>query len=199
VSLVASTGPSRGRSQHSLLVSVGTTLHTHSWHARSGIRAEDRLVTSPFDGQRYSMAARTPSQPDSKSGWGACTFTPRGTATSCVSPTTTNRASPDPRSTCRWDTNAHQHGCCGRLCASTPPTFRSALSTGADGAPTGCARRHAGRRAHRRDDSRSDRGALGLRTAIPPRPLRRYDGVRHLRQHRRGDVQCSPWPPCSGR
>jgi hypothetical protein len=31
---------------------------------------------------------------------------------------------------------------------STPPTFRSALSTGADGAPTGCARRHERRRAH---------------------------------------------------
>jgi hypothetical protein len=34
VSLVASTGPSRGRSQRSLLVSVGTTFRTDSWRAR---------------------------------------------------------------------------------------------------------------------------------------------------------------------
>jgi hypothetical protein len=34
VSLVASTGPSRGRSQRSLLVSVGTTFCTDSWCAR---------------------------------------------------------------------------------------------------------------------------------------------------------------------
>jgi hypothetical protein len=34
VSSVASTSPSRGRSQRSLLVSVGTTFRTDSWHAR---------------------------------------------------------------------------------------------------------------------------------------------------------------------
>jgi hypothetical protein len=33
VSLVASTGPSRGRSQHSLLVSVGTIFRTDTYHA----------------------------------------------------------------------------------------------------------------------------------------------------------------------
>jgi hypothetical protein len=33
VSLVSSTGPSRGRSQRSLLVSVGTTFRTDSWRA----------------------------------------------------------------------------------------------------------------------------------------------------------------------
>jgi hypothetical protein len=107
--------------------------------------------------------------------------------------------SPGPCRTCRWDTNARQHGCCGPLSASTPSTFWSAFSTSANRAPTGCARCHAGRRAHRRDDSRSDGGALGLRTAIPPRPARRYDGVRRLRQYRRGDAQGSPWPPCSNR
>jgi hypothetical protein len=110
-----------------------------------------------------------------------------------------NLATNGPRRTCRWDTNARQHGCCGPLSASTPSTFQSALSTSVDRAPTGCACRPVGRRAHRRDDSRSDGGAFGFRTAIPPRPARRYDSVRRLRQHRRGDAQGSPWPPCSGR
>jgi hypothetical protein len=41
-------------------------------------------------------------------------------------------------------------------------------------------------------------GALGFRTAVPPRPARCYDGIHRLRQHRRGGAQGSPWPPCSG-
>jgi hypothetical protein len=47
-------------------------------------------------------------------------------------------------------------------------------------------------RAHRRDDGYPDGGALGLRTAIPHRSARRYNGVRRLRQHQRGDAQGSP-------
>jgi hypothetical protein len=43
-----------------------------------------------------------------------------------------NRARPGPRRTCRWGINARQHGCCGPLGASTPPTVQSALSTGTD-------------------------------------------------------------------
>jgi hypothetical protein len=55
VSLVASTEPSRGRSQRSLLVSVGTTFRTDSWRARLGARAEDRLITSPLDGDSHRV------------------------------------------------------------------------------------------------------------------------------------------------
>jgi hypothetical protein len=100
---------------------------------------------------------------------------------------------------CRWDTNARQHGCCGPLSASTPSMFRSELATGADGAPTRCVCRLATRRAHRRDDNRSDGGTLGLGAALPHRSARRYDGIRRLRQHRCGNARGSPWPPCSDR
>jgi hypothetical protein len=82
---------------------------------------------------------------------------------------------------------------------SAPLTLRPVLTTGADRAPSRCVRRLATRRAHRRDDGRSDGGTLGLGAAIPPRSARRYDSVRRLRQHRRGDTQGSPWPPCSDR
>jgi hypothetical protein len=34
---------------------------------------------------------------------------------------------------------------------------------------------------------------------FPHRTAWHHDGVRRLRQHQRGDVQGSPWPPCSGR
>jgi hypothetical protein len=69
---------------------------------------------------------------------------------------------------------------------STLSTLRSALSTGANGTPTGCVHRLAVRCTHRRDDTRSDGGGLGFRTAVPSRPAWHYDGIRRLRQHRCG-------------
>jgi hypothetical protein len=59
-------------------------------------------------------------------------------------------------------------------------------------------RRQAARRAHRRDDSHPDGGALGFRTAVPPRLARRYDSVRRLHQHRRGGAQGTSCPPRPG-
>jgi hypothetical protein len=53
VSLVVSTGPSRGRSQRSLLVSVGTTFRTDSWRARKGVAL--KIGSSPA----LSMGIRT--------------------------------------------------------------------------------------------------------------------------------------------
>jgi hypothetical protein len=41
-----------------------------------------------------------------------------------------------------------------------------------------------------------DRGALGLRTALPHRSARRHDGLQ--RQHQHHDAQGSPWPPRLG-
>jgi hypothetical protein len=105
---------------------------------------------------------------------------------------------PGPCRTCHWGINARQHGCCGPLGASTPSTLRLALSTGVDGTPTGCARRLAARRAHRRDDSHPDGGALGFRTAVPHRSARRHDGVRRLHQHRRSNAQGTSCPPRPG-
>jgi hypothetical protein len=174
-----------------------------------GRRVEDRLVTSPLDGDSHRVPrpevfygqlglppdrirnlVREPEISSHGEWLPHAHHQPRRTP--CVA---ANWVSPGPHRTCRWDTNARQHGCCGPLSASTLSTLQSALSTSADGAPTGCARRPVGRRAHRRDDNRSDGGALGFRTAIPPRPARRYDGVFRLRQHRRGDARGSPWPP----
>jgi hypothetical protein len=77
--------------------------------------------------------------------------------------------------------------------------LRPALAISAGGAPACCARRLTTRRAHRRDDGRPDGGTLGLRAAIPHQSARRYDGVRRLHQHPRGDARGSPWPPCPGR
>jgi hypothetical protein len=74
-----------------------------------------------------------------------------------------------------------------------------ALATGVGGAPTCIARHLATRRALQRDDSRSGGGALSLRTTLPHRSARCYDGVRSIRQCQRGNAQASPWPPCPGR
>jgi hypothetical protein len=167
-----------------------------------GHRAEDRLVTSPLNGDSHRVPRlevfheqlgpppsriRNPVREPELSGHGERLPHEHHQLrrTSCAA---ASRVGPGPRRTCRWDTNTRQHGCCGSLGDLTPPMFRSALSIGEDGAPMGCARCHSGRRAHRRDDSRSNGGALGFRTVIPPQPARRYDGVRHLRQHRRGDA-----------
>jgi hypothetical protein len=110
-----------------------------------------------------------------------------------------SHVSPGRRRTRRHDANALQHGCCGSLGATAPPTLRPALATGADGTLTFCACRLATRHALQRDDSRPSGGALGLRAALPHRFARRYDGVRHLRQHQHGNAQGSPWPPYPSR
>jgi hypothetical protein len=112
---------------------------------------------------------------------------------------TPSRVCPGRHRTRRRDTNTCQHGRCRSFAATAPPTLRPALMTGAVGAPACCAHRLATRRAHQRDDSHPGGGALGLRSALPHRFVRRYDGVRRLRQRQRSDAQGSPWLPCPGR
>jgi hypothetical protein len=64
-------------------------------------------------------------------------------------------------------------------------------------------RRHAVRIASQRDATTGETTAAltGEHSVSGPRhrSARRHDGVRRLRQHRRGDAQGSPWQPCSGR
>jgi hypothetical protein len=108
-----------------------------------------------------------------------------------------NRARPGPRRTRCWCPDVRPGGCCGPSSPSTPSTLWPALSIGTDGAPARCAHCLAARHDHWRDGNRSDKGTLGFGTAVPHRSVRRHDGVRRLRQHRRGGVQGLSYPPCS--
>jgi hypothetical protein len=89
VLLIAWRRPLRDRPRRLLLVSVGTTFRTDSWRPAWGKRVPkvnppstpSMVIRTEYRGTHYSMGSSDPSPPGLKSGSGARTFRPRGTAT----------------------------------------------------------------------------------------------------------------------
>jgi hypothetical protein len=176
-----------------------------------GVRAEDQLpltlsmvIRTEYRDQRYAMGSSDPLPAGFEIRFGSLNFQATGND---YLMRITNReelrarrrpGQPQPLSHLPLGDQRPPARMLRALSASTPSVLQTALSTGANRTPTGCARRITTRRAHRRDDDRPDGGALGLRTAVPPRPARRHGGVRRLRLHRRGSPRGAPCPPHLG-
>jgi hypothetical protein len=103
------------------------------------------VIRTEYRGQRYSMGSSNPLPAGFEIRFGSLNFQATGNDYHmCL----TNReelhawrqAGSVPVAAARRDANALQHGRGGPLGATAPPTLRPALATGADGAPTCCAR-----------------------------------------------------------
>jgi hypothetical protein len=78
------------------------------------------VIRTEYRGQRYSMGSSDPLPAGFEIRFGSLNFSGHGERlphahhqprrTPCAA---ANRANPGPRRTCRWGTNARQHGCCG--------------------------------------------------------------------------------------
>jgi hypothetical protein len=151
------------------------------------------VIRTEYRGQRYSMGSSDPLPAGFEIQFGSLNFQATGNG---YLMRITNRdelcarrpTGPDPVPVAPA-AGVRPGGCCGPSSTSTPSTLQPALTAGADGASTRCMCRLAARRDHWRDGNRPDGGTLGFGTVVPHRSAWRHDGVRRLRQHRRGSAQ----------
>jgi hypothetical protein len=170
------------------------------------------VIRTEYRGQRYSMGSSDPLPAGFEIRFGSLNFSGHGERlphahhqprrTPCAA---ANRANPGPRRTCRWGTNARQHGCCGPSAprrrrrsdqrSRQARTERRRAARAALQATRPPARRQPFRRGSTRfqdRDSPSTSVAPRQRTSPPPTPTRRRAGFALAAMFRPSGIPAPP-------